>query len=110
MAERLVLRAFVTFVQRVRALMPVMGGAAAAGSPRETFCGVNARWRLFKCVALLRNHSVACIIDIVLQIQPWSSVRMLVSTHAATLALTPRPHRCSYRPHIDGSWPGVNTL
>jgi hypothetical protein len=105
---RVVLRAFVTCVQRVRALMPVMGGAA--GSPRETFCGVNARWRLFKCVALLRNHSVACIIDIVLQIQPWSSVRMLVSAHAATLALTPRPHRYSYRPHIDGSWPGVNIL
>lgn len=32
--------------ERVQQLMPVLGGRA--GSASETFCGINARWRLFK--------------------------------------------------------------
>jgi hypothetical protein len=54
-------RASITRAQRVRSLMPVLG--ADCTSSGETFCGVNARWRLFKCGSPFKFCQICGVTD-----------------------------------------------
>ena len=57
--------------------MPVLG--ADCTSSGETFCGVNARWRLFKCGLPVEFCHICEVTDVLLQIQSRSCVSLSMS-------------------------------